>query len=1339
MSPYCYPVNIPVAVITVILIHVLVTVTTAPTPDTNNEASTQLQPITNSSVRLAENNKTLEFSNGTDLPPLENTTLDTTYTREFSEVTIWDISTSTMPFPERSSLPQTSPKINEGVSGNKEESLTKSDRTDGVGQMRNIKDDIAYKVDVTPVDRKGQLDPIGVTRDEIIDSVGTYADKPIADDDDIHSDAIISDIDLDYDDKGLNLKFIKSKFSKRYDQEEPEEIIFQSDLDVLQQQLKYQNQELTDLRMRLSKSDIALINIESKFYKYLQTESLESDSIEHKRNILLTQRFPGEDTKLKKIPGIIDCQHSLSREADFLKLEQNFENFRHQVEDNLSLILKELDNFRSWRHDLSRQTTEMTSTEVLQNLFQQTSMSSEKNEKDPVKDITKIYAKQENISFSDTMPVVGTKYNFSNLTTPQIDNLVDSEQSFNITLSEKTKEFADFESVLPHMIKKIDSLYNRLDKMEGNMIISVNNVSQILSLSQQNFNGNITFLQSQINHIIARLDLKQNHSEVNSSKFVDSDVSLEMKTFNNGSYNDTTDKHGVLSIENRAALKADYWGSFNFSVNEGWNSTGSSEIDETDVHKYFISELLTVKHNFSNLYSIVENIDTNYADISLRVEHISHQLSSIVTQGEKNEDHETMLFPNKLSVKSKSVSGHLDALNEDYEKDIPKPDFEQNIGLKTNESTEQSTPTVASNVSVISQNEPGDKLLKWIYRIFFKNKTADGFLTHSDISETGKASDNILCYNFTEHDKSNSEANVSFLKTFLDNLEFMLAEVKKHLSMICPVTNRTSNFSTSERENISEYLNVSKNITFLDKSLNSPENFTHLSPIQNKYDEIKESQVQNDSILHNVTSHSKTNATENKLKQESIQAIFSFGDLENKTLHNNFSELPQTQYLESIYSEIESLSLRIVVLENRILSPNTNDFTNSSVNKTIPSTGNDDRGSGSLSLESVESDDALQNIISNLTKVQSQLESLNTNVYLQDKQLSSMNIDIFKLDDRLEHIIRDSPKQENEDILLDVKNAKNDISKLYNEMSEVSRHVRSFIELNMTETLGEVKCRLEDHETDIRDIKEKIYHRMENISLFYPKRKPTEEKIMFIDITSHTHEQGFNKTNDCNKMKTADRIFFNEKTHTCYYAFNSSRNLLPYHTAKKRCEEAGLHLLYTETEDERRYVTEEITKVIGTHWIGAERLGSRWFWVHGCEAIDPVINIPWRYNHSVPYLRALVWADKWLGAGSRRHARYVCEDEQIQLDSCHYSQNFKKIKSDWTLSARQQDFKALHMVDCGRLCLANARCQGFCFQKWGKHTCTLYGEKKHYENKRKVKCHVSEESCYIRDDDCTEQ
>lgn len=63
----------------------------------------------------------------------------------------------------------------------------------------------------------------------------------------------------------------------------------------------------------------------------------------------------------------------------------------------------------------------------------------------------------------------------------------------------------------------------------------------------------------------------------------------------------------------------------------------------------------------------------------------------------------------------------------------------------------------------------------------------------------------------------------------------------------------------------------------------------------------------------------------------------------------------------------------------------------------------------------------------------------------------------------------------------------------------------------------------------------------------------------------------------CNSMKDADRSFLNKKTQTCYYGYGNKK-MLPYNAAKRKCEDAGLHIVFMETEEEREYVAKEITQ-----------------------------------------------------------------------------------------------------------------------------------------------------------------
>ena len=58
-----------------------------------------------------------------------------------------------------------------------------------------------------------------------------------------------------------------------------------------------------------------------------------------------------------------------------------------------------------------------------------------------------------------------------------------------------------------------------------------------------------------------------------------------------------------------------------------------------------------------------------------------------------------------------------------------------------------------------------------------------------------------------------------------------------------------------------------------------------------------------------------------------------------------------------------------------------------------------------------------------------------------------------------------------------------------------------------------------------------------------------------------------------------------------------------------------------------------------------ERFDYGWYWVRGCDAVDPVIDPPWRYNHSVKYSRAIIWGDKWSGKYPGQYCRFVCEEE----------------------------------------------------------------------------------------------
>ncbi|CAI9722664.1 Hypothetical predicted protein [Octopus vulgaris] len=1124
--------------------------------------------------------------------------------------------------------------------------------------------------------------------------------------------------------------------------------------------------------MRLSESDIALIDIETKFYKYLQTERLVSDGTEHDRNIL-KQRLSNQDTKLKQIPSLFDCQNSFPMKTDF-------DIFRNQVEDNLKSILKELDYLRAWRQDYLKQTTELAATETFENTFQSASVPSEQSETDKFKEIkdnssmdlqkntSKVFENLslENNSISKHTFGAHLKHDFSNITS-QTDDITASTGTFNITEDKEIEEFVYLEKLLQEINQKVDTSHTRIDNLEENMILSMENVSQILSLSQEFLNGNITFLQFQINQIFARLESKQNQSEINiyyeelkpNFTRLINEVYEELKTRNTieRGYNDTADTY-VLPLKNSSKVVENVSRPLDYTINASLNFTNISQINGEEAYSDFSSELISVKQNFTELYRKVENVGSNYAGVSQRLDRFSRQLSSIMTRLEQDTDHQNGLSLNKLSLKSKSVSSHLDVLNEDYKKDVGNLDSKQSTELKSNESFFQSTEYLQStyfpNTSKTFQNKTEDKLFKWISRNFFRNITSDEFLTLSDISETSKTGENALCYNFSDINDSNSE--VSILKTFLEHLGSMLIEVKNHLNIMCSETNRTSDRSEKETtinsssvesetfyENISENSTTSENITFPDDYFDTRGNSTFLSSIKSTHGGIKHNITKNHSALHNSTLHSfeEVEGKENKTVVELEQYMFSLDDMENETLPgHNFSGVPHSKHLERIYFEIKTLSLRIDVLENKLLLSNKEPFADMEANETIPFAQSEYRGSGSLDSELTEDHDVLQNLISNLTQIQKRFECLNSNVQLQEKQLSSVKMNMFKLNERVEHFTQENSGRQTESIMLAVENTKDDISKLIEDMSEISHQVSSFSELNLTDTLRNVQCHLEEHQTEIRNLKEVMEYQNENKSMVFWKRQPVEEKILYVGVQEHKRQKDLNKTIDanCDKMKVADRIFFDKTTHTCYYAFNSSRKLLPYHSAKKKCEDAGLHLLFTESKYERRYVAEKITKVIGTHWIGAERLGSDWFWVHGCEAIDTVINIPWRYNHSVHYMRALVWGDKWLGAGRRRHARYICEDEQVKLDSCQYSQSFKKAKSDWSLSSRQRSFKAFHAVDCGRLCLADATCQGFCFQKWGQQTCTLYGVKSH-QRAGQVKCKVANESCYIRVDDCVDE
>ncbi|XP_029655232.2 phosphatidylinositol 3-kinase 2-like, partial [Octopus sinensis] len=1105
-----------IAVITIAVIQFLVAVGTASAQDLY-EGATQQLPSASASFDSVDNRTEEEAATLLVPLPQENSTLVTTDQPEHTDVTILDESILTTQLQEISSVSQRSqPADIHTRENNEKKSIDKNGRVTDITQKRIV------------VDKSDSKIVVQADRDVAVAKNDSFIEGLVSDD---HGGGGGGD--------GI---LMKERISKSTKVEEP--IIFKSDLDILQQQLKRQNQELADLRMRLSESDIALIDIETKFYKYLQTERLVSDGTEHDRNIL-KQRLSNQDTKLKQIPSLFDCQNSFPKKTDF-------DIFRNQVEDNLKSILKELDYLRAWRQDYLKQTTELAATETFENTFQSASVPSEQSERDKFKEIkdnssmdlqkntSKVFENLslENNSISKHTFGAHLKHDFSNITS-QTDDITASTGTFNITEDKEIEEFVYLEKLLQEINQKVDTSHTRLDNLEENMMLSMENVSQILSLSQEFLNGNITFLQFQINQIFARLESKQNQSEINiyyeelkpNFTRLINEVYEELKTGNTieRGYNDTADTY-VLPLKNSSKVVENVSRPLDYTINASLNFTNISQINGEEAYSDFSSELISVKQNFTELYRKVENVGSNYAGVSQRLDRFSRQLSSIMTRLEQDTDHQNGLSLNKLSLKSKSVSSHLDVLNEDYKKDVGNLDSKQSTGLKSNESFFQSTEYLQStyfpNTSTTFQNKTEDKLFKWISKNFFRNITSDEFLTLSDISETSKTGENALCYNFSDINDSNSE--VSILKTFLEHLGSMLIEVKNHLNIMCSETNRTSDRSGKETtinsssvesetfyENISENSTTSENITFPDDYFDTRGNSTFLSSIKSTHGGIKHNINKNHSALHNSTLHSfeEVEGKENKTVVELEQYMFSLDDMENETLPgHNFSGVPHSKHLERIYFEIKTLSLRIDVLENKLLLSNKEPFTDMEANETIPFAQSEYRGSGSLDSELTEDHDVLQNLISNLTQIQKRFECLNSNVQLQEKQLSSVKMNMFKLNERVEHFTQENSGRQTESIMLAVENTKDDISKLIEDMSEISHQVSSFSELNLTDTLRNVQCHLEEHQTEIRNLKEVMEYQNENKSMVFWKRQPVEEKILYVGVQEHKRQKDLNKT-----------------------------------------------------------------------------------------------------------------------------------------------------------------------------------------------------------------------------------
>ncbi len=99
-----------------------------------------------------------------------------------------------------------------------------------------------------------------------------------------------------------------------------------------------------------------------------------------------------------------------------------------------------------------------------------------------------------------------------------------------------------------------------------------------------------------------------------------------------------------------------------------------------------------------------------------------------------------------------------------------------------------------------------------------------------------------------------------------------------------------------------------------------------------------------------------------------------------------------------------------------------------------------------------------------------------------------------------------------------------------------------------------------------------------------------------------------------------------------------------WHTAKKRCEKLGGHLVCIETPEEEAFVIEYLKSQAVTAWIGAndEEAEGRWQWVNGKDArlTNASLDNLGGYEHAINWSRE---SARWNDASLGDRLAFLCE------------------------------------------------------------------------------------------------
>lgn len=445
--------------------------------------------------------------------------------------------------------------------------------------------------------------------------------------------------------------------------------------------------------------------------------------------------------------------------------------------------------------------------------------------------------------------------------------------------------------------------------------------------------------------------------------------------------------------------------------------------------------------------------------------------------------------------------------------------------------------------------------------------------------------------------------------------------------------------------------------------------------------------------------------------------------------------LRETDSLATVLDNIQSLIKRVKKLESQVLDLSEEKLLEANDSGLHIQT--DYMGSGITEEVPAASLEMINKIAFNMSSLQTQIADIKSNVSSQENQLNAVKNDVFILDENMDYLGRELSdlelKQRRDDRFYhsqQITEANLSLSVVASEVSQILAPKQQLTNQN----LKELNESLSKQWLVLNRLMDTTTQQETNISKIAQNVHFSQEKILYVDLTKRAYRI-YNSTSvqSCNSMKDADRSFLNKKTQTCYYGYGNKK-MLPYNAAKRKCEDAGLHIVFMETEEEREYVAKEITQEIGGHWIGAEMFSHGWYWVRGCDALDPIVNPPWRYNHSVNYSRAIIWGDKWSGKFPGQYCRFVCEEEPFKEEICDGFRSFERV-NEWSSDAFFRSFNTLHEVDCGRLCLADPSCKGFRFRKSGHHKCALYN-RSNTTTKTKIRCDAPREVCYTRIELC---